>query len=183
MATERMRALMPALLALLPLAAAAGDDGSPEAVATAFTVWEIDVASDGTQTEEQLRPVRELLSDELHALLLAVERRENECIAVAPADEKPVMLDGNIFHRYVEGASALDGVQASVKGGEARVQLQLRYVDANAAADSPHRVIEWQETLLLRHQQRQWRIVDIEFEPGLTLVDGLNAFLEAGCDS
>jgi hypothetical protein len=160
----RMRCVLAASLALWCGAAFADD---PAQVVRDFYRWEIHGKSG--VTEELLRPVRPLLSDKLHAALVAVARQEAACARVTPAGMKPYIIDGDVWYYFQsDGAQELLSTAAHTTRNAALVDARLRHTD-----------LTWTDTVLLARESGRWVIADIRFEQGGSLTAALHDYAVA----
>ncbi|MGH8109996.1 MAG: hypothetical protein ACREO1_14915 [Arenimonas sp.] len=158
------------------VAVAGSQPSTPSQVVKDFYSWEINVAKTGTQSEQNLVPVKKLLAPEFYQLLLKVYKVEQQCIKNAAKDEKPDMLDGNIFQREVEGASGFSTITQKLNGNTAVVQINLFYFGRNE-----NKTYKWVDSVKLRKQKDAWLIVDIIHDNKRTVVGDLTEYSKVVC--
>ncbi|CAN7500425.1 hypothetical protein LJR143_003289 [Pseudoxanthomonas sp. LjRoot143] len=165
---------MKSLLALLlPMASFIQDAAaaSPQDVVKEFYTREIHgpYSSDG----RMLGNVRHLLSDELDALLTATDRYQAACTRLVPPGVKPWIIDGDPWYYYSsDGARSIDGTTLVSHGKTtAHVTAQLTY-------DSSMR---WADTVTLVKAGDTWRIANIRFEQGGSLIKSLHTYIKHRC--
>lgn len=112
-----------------------------------------------------------MLSHSLYALLSAQAEHERRCIALAPPDEKPHMLDQSPFFLWPDVVSRFDVLDSEVDGATARVQVRLAYED-----------LEWIDVARLIREEDRWVIDELEWEQG-SLRERLTEFLSIPCES
>ena len=173
-----MKTLLAIIAVLLFSGAANGasQPSTPAQVVKDFYNWEINVAKSGSQSKQNLVPVKKLLAPEFYQLLLKVYKVEQQCIRNAAKDEKPDMLDGNIFQRDVEGASGFSNVTQKLAGNTAVVQIHLFYYGRNE-----NKTYKWIDSVKLRKQQQGWLIVDIVHDNKSTVVGNLSEYSKVDC--
>jgi hypothetical protein len=164
-------------LAALLLAAASStqavEASPPQDVVREFYTREIHgpFADDG----RMLGNVRHLLSNELDALLTATDRYQDACTALVPADVKPWIIDGDPWYYYSsDGARSIDGTTLVARGKSAAL------VAAQLAYDPDMR---WTDTVTLMKVGDTWRIADIRFEQGGSLIKSLHSYVRHRCAS
>ena len=119
--------------------------------------------------------VRHLLSKELDSLLSATDKYQQACTKLAPPDIKPWILDSDPWYYYsADGARSIDGTKLIAKSSSsARVSAKLSY-DAE---------MKWTDTVTLTKQGDSWRIANISFEQGGSLIKSLHAYIKYSCSS
>lgn len=165
-----MKNLMTLLLALAPSAQGA-EAANPQDVVKDFYTREIHgpFAADG----QMLGNVRHLLSKELDALLTATDRYQDACTQVVPPDVKPWIIDADPWYYYSsDGANAIEGASlVSLGTSAALVSAQLAYDPS----------LRWTDTVVLVKVGDAWRIANIRFEQGGSLIQSLRAYIGHSC--
>lgn len=162
-------------LAALLFAAASSAQGvevaPPQDVVKEFYTREIHgpFAYDG----RMLGNVRHLLSHELDALLTATDRYQDACTRLVPSDVKPWIIDGDPWYYYAsDGARSIDGTMLVSRGRSAAlVAAQLAYDPS----------LRWTDTVTLVKVGDTWRIADIRFEQGSSLIKSLHSYVRHRC--
>ena len=119
--------------------------------------------------------VRHLLSNELDALLTATERYQDACTTLVAAGVKPWIIDGDPWYYYSsDGARSIDGTTLVSRGKSAAlVAAQLAYEPG----------MRWTDTVTLVKVGDAWRIADIRFEQGSSLIKSLHSYVRHRCAS
>jgi hypothetical protein len=175
------RSLITAIATFLLTLPALAQEASPSETAGAFYRWNLQHAGAGPMSAADLAPVKPLLSDSLYGKLLATEAKQDECVAATTGDEKPQLLEGDLFVNSVEGATRLDGLKENLDGDKAVVEASLSYVDARFPSGHRYNTISWTDAMQLQQIDGQWRIVDIRFEDGQSLVAVLDDYAQVDC--
>jgi hypothetical protein len=167
---------MKCLVVLIALAAAPACGAevlSPQETVKEFYTREIH----GPYSSDQrlLGNVRHLLSKELDSLLSATDNYQLACTKLVPPDVKPWILDSDPWYYYsADGARSIDGTTLlAQRGSAARVAAQLRY-DAE---------LKWTDTVTLNKDGDSWRIANISFEQGGSLIKSLHSYIKYSCAS
>lgn len=149
-----------------------------EAVARTFYAWVLGHPSTGIPAADELKQLQPLLSTALVDHLQAAALAQRDCERSAAADEKPLMLEGDLFVGSYEGASEVVLGAVSVDGEQADVSATLIYLDPRFALAHPHRTILWQDRLQLIRENGSWRVADIHPGTGDNLKATLASFIE-----
>lgn len=176
-----MRLPIVLFFAVLLASSAWAQDRQPGEVADAFYRWNLQHAGVGPMPAADLAPVASLLAEELRGKLLAANSKQDECIAASTGDEKPALLEGDLFVNSLEGATRVDGLKVVVDGDKAVVEASLSYVDERFPAGHRYNTISWTDAMQLQKRDGQWRIVDIRFEDGQSLVAVLDDYVRMDC--
>ncbi|MEH6416218.1 hypothetical protein [Pseudomonas sp. CGJS7] len=110
------------------------------------------------------------LGDELFAALKAMDAFEKSCWGAAPADIKSDTLAYDIFTKGATPADSLESAKAAILGEVSLVSVQLKNRDES-----------WTETVVLVRQHGRWRIVNIKWRNGRSLVRRLASFSRRRC--
>lgn len=138
---------------LFPGLASAFADASPAHVVESF--YERVIYPTPGDSSKALDSVRPLMGDALFEALEAQRMYEAACARLVPADIKPYMLDQSPFFLWPDGATSLVSAEVAIRGHTAHVSAQLAYDDLN-----------WTDTVILRHEEGRWIIVDIKWQEG-----------------
>lgn len=164
---------MKKLILLLALASSAqgAEAANPQDVVKDFYTREIHgpFATDG----RMLGNVRHLLSKELDALLTATDRYQDACTQLVPPDVKPWIIDADPWYYYSsDGANSIEGTSLVSRGTSAAL------VSAHLAYDPS---LRWTDTVILVKVGESWRIANIRFEQGGSLIESLRAYIGRSC--
>lgn len=177
-----IRYLICSLLLVAPLVrgdaqvtAAAAD---AETAARNFYAWVLSHPSAGIPGAEELEQLRPLLSAELVTRLQTAAMAQGDCERSVAADEKPLMLEGDLFVGSYEGASEVALGSVSVDDERADVSATLIYLDPRFALAHPHRAVVWQDRLQLARESGSWRVADVHPGTGDNLRATLESFIE-----
>lgn len=180
-----MNALIRSLTCLCLLLASAAarceieaPSSAAEAAARTFYAWVLANPSAGVPAPEQLAELQPLLSPPLHAALQAAASAQAECERSAEADEKPLMLEGDLFVGSYEGATEVVIETVRVDGERAEIFATLVYLDLRFPAAHPYRAFLWRDRLQLARADGSWRVADVYPHTGQNLVAALQSFLE-----
>ncbi len=159
--------LLVTCLAFCVLAGTAhAEDPTPIDTTELFYRWAV---AAGVQPDAGV--AQSMLSRRLHALLSAQTEHERRCIALAPPDEKPHMLDQSPFFLWPDVVSRFDVLDSDVDGATARVRVRLAYED-----------LDWIDVARLIREEDRWAIDELEWERG-SLSERLTDFLSIPCTS
>jgi hypothetical protein len=120
-----------------------------------------------------LGSVRHLLTRELDALLTATDTYQEACRRLAPKDVKPWIIDGDPWYYYSsDGARFIDATHVvATRGPAAVVAAELRYDDQ----------LTWTDKITLVEVDGRWRIANIAFEQGGSLIRSLQDYIRYPC--
>lgn len=176
-----MRVLSVALTAMLCCLSALACERTVGQTAEAFYRWNLQHAGAGLMADADMAPVRPLLSAGLYEKLQAAKAKQDECLAAGSGDEKPPLLEGDLFVNSLEGATRLDGLKESVDGDKAAVAVGLSHVDGRFPAGHRFHTVSWTDTMQLERLRGEWRIADFRFGDGRTLVAVLDDYIKVDC--
>ena len=159
-----------AMLAVFSANALGAQPSGPERVVAAF--YESKKYGEFGTDKYTLGPVRQLLTNELDALMSATDVYQNACRKPVPPNTKPWILDGTPwFYHSADGAKSMDGTKLlSQTSTTARVSANLSYDE-----------YKWTDTVLLIKVNGAWRIADIRFQQGGGLINSLRGFIRRSC--
>ncbi len=149
-----------------------------EAVARGFYAWVLSHPSAGIPGAEELEQLRPMLSAALITRLQAADAAQHKCTRSTAADEKPLMLEGDLFVGSYEGASEVALGTVNVMGEQAEASATLVYLDKRFALAHPHRAVVWQDRLQLIREGGSWRVADVHPGTGDNLRATLESFIE-----
>lgn len=164
----------------LLLSGARAETGPVETAARNYYQLILGSASFGLPEPALRKKLEGVLSRDLLTLLDQAARMEQQCIRAAAKDEKPSVLEGNIFVGNYEGATEVAYGQKREMGHEASMEVDLVYLDTRYPRAHPYRTLVWHERLRLGRQEGQWRVVDVDFAEQNSLRKMLLSYLEEG---
>jgi len=109
----------------------------------------------GLPDENEMKAYRAFLCPPLAAAMDEARVRQRAFIDAHP-DEKPPLVEGDLFSSLFEGPDAVSAAGTNVQGEGARVTLAMRAGDGEQA---PH----WKDELLLDRHDGIWCIADVEY--------------------
>lgn len=149
-----------ALLTVAPLAAAASD---PRDVVTRL----YDALQAPTSNEAA---IPSLLGDALRSALDAQSAYERTCAALAAHDEKPHMLDQSPYLLAPDRPETISVGMPGSSGDATWIRVDMAVGD--------HR---WTDRVLLQRQDRDWKVMDIRWGQGGSLIGRLQQFSAFRC--
>lgn len=164
----------------LLLSGARAETGPVETAARNYYQLVLGAASFGLPEPALRKKLEGVLSRDLLTLLDQAARMEQQCIRAAAKDEKPLVLEGDLFVGNYEGATEVAYGQKREMGHEASVEVDLVYLDTRFPRAHPHRALVWRDRLRLGRQEGQWRVVDVDFAEQNSLRKALLSYLEEG---
>ncbi|MCD6027745.1 MAG: hypothetical protein K0R08_2264 [Solimicrobium sp.] len=105
-----------------------------------------------------MKTARQFLSPELICLLDRARIYRDRFTKKFPTD-KPPFIEGDMFTSVFEGANRYTQKSVKLIGDNAIVQLRF-YHDQGMKIDGKG----WQDSVLLRQKNNQWRIADIKYD-------------------
>jgi hypothetical protein len=121
-----------------------------------------------------------LLSPKLAQLLDDAAATEARCVKAAARDEKPDILEGDLFVGNYEGASEVAYGEAARDGDAVSVQANLMYIDRRYPKAHPLRAVAWRDRLELAPGDGRWLIEDIKFPDNRSFAAGLAEYVANG---
>jgi hypothetical protein len=109
----------------------------------------------GLPDETEMKAYRAFLCPSLAALMDAARVRQKAYIDEHP-DDKPPLVEGDLFSSLFEGAEVVTPVGTTVTGESARVELSMRYGEGDQAT-------KWRDTVVLAQDQGSWCVADVEY--------------------
>jgi hypothetical protein len=169
--------IVAALLGCLSLSARAE---TADEAAHAYYAWVLAHPSRAIPSPKERAELSKLLSPELSALLGAASDMEARCVKAAPKGDKPLMIEGDLFVGNLEGASEVAYGESRVQGDAAVVPADLMYIEPRFPKAHRHRTVAWKDELALRRSEGRWRVSDVRFAAGRSLVKELQSYLDEG---
>jgi hypothetical protein len=174
-----------ALLLLEPLWAAGAPPTSSSHALENFYRWVLAHPASSVPTNKERGQLSAFLSPHLIALLKDAADAQARCVKTARKDEKPLILEGDLFVGYEGGASEVAyGATSPVDGGTVNTTMHLFAIDKRFAKGTMYRTVTWVDKVQLRQESDGiWRVQDILFEHNRSLVNGLQAYLAEAAES
>ena len=153
----------PAVIVAEPAAAASAAALPPDAealraatvLATDFYEMRLRLGKTGLPDAGEMKAYRAFLCPDLAHMMDAARARQAAWIAANP-EEKPPLIEGDLFSSLFEGPDAVSAAGTTVTGDGARVTLAMR---AGEGENAPH----WKDDLLLARPDGIWCIADVEY--------------------
>jgi len=144
-------------------ALAIGEPATPESaemksatkLVTDFYEMRLRLGRTGLPDEGEMKAYRAFLCPPLAASMDAARVRQRAFIDEHP-DEKPPLVEGDLFSSLFEGVEVVTPVGTEVEGDSARVHLSMRFGQGDDAT-------KWKDDALLAKDQGSWCIADIEY--------------------
>ncbi|MBK6316430.1 MAG: hypothetical protein IPF53_19600 [Blastocatellia bacterium] len=121
----------------------------------------------GLPTTKQRTSIWPLLTEDLKALLDAAQREQDAFIKANP-DEKPPLIEGDLFSSLFEGVQTFELGQTSLVDRRAHVPVTFSYT-------SDGKTTRWTDEVILAKSGGAWKIWDVrynatwDFKPGTNL--------------
>jgi hypothetical protein len=144
--------------AAAPAAAATPDDAalrSATALAADFYEMRLRLGKSGLPDAGEMKAYRAFLCPALADAMDSARTRQQAFIAAHP-DDKPPLIEGDLFSSLFEGPDVVNTALTTVEGEGARVTLAMRAGDGDQA---PH----WKDDLILARDEGVWCIADVEY--------------------
>jgi hypothetical protein len=109
----------------------------------------------GLPDEGEMKAYRAFLCPPLAASMDAARVRQKLYIDEHP-DDKPPLVEGDLFSSLFEGVEAVIPNGTEVDGDAARVTLSMRFGEGDSA-------VRWKDVVLLAKDQGSWCIADVEY--------------------
>ena len=122
---------------------------------TDFYEMRLRLGRTGLPDEGEMNAYRAFLCPSLSAAMDAARVRQRLYIDEHP-DEKPPMVEGDLFSSLFEGVDVVTPVGTEVTGDSSRVNLSMRFGEGDTAA-------RWKDTVVLAKDQGSWCIADVEY--------------------
>lgn len=171
------------LTSLFAASTVQADTPSPVDMVQAFYSVVLENNTGGLPSGSVLAQLDNIITPELIAILKSAGTTEAACIKAAPPDEKPLLIEGDIFTGNYEGATEVAYGELAVSGSSARIVNTLLYTDARFAKAHKFRAVAWQDTLQLHLVDDRWLVADIIFPGERSLMADLHAYIAEGATS
>lgn len=154
------RFLIPALLALGTLSAAASGPEDPATVVNGFYgVYATFHPSDGIPDAKGRAKFEPFISPALDKLLIEGDAAETHFTKVTK-NMSPPLIEGDLFTSNFEGATAYHVEPCTTAGNSARCTVNLGYRSDSTEDAKP---VHWTDTVYLVHTANGWRVDDIAY--------------------
>lgn len=124
-------------------------------LATDFYEMRMRLGKSGLPDEGEMKAYRAFLCPALSGLMDVARTRQQEYVAAHP-DDKPPLVEGDLFSSLFEGPDAVSAAGTNVEGDGARVTLAMRAGDGDQAP-------RWKDELLLDRHEGIWCIADVQY--------------------
>lgn len=136
-------------------AAAAPPAQSPEAAVVDFLTMHQRLGNSGLPDAGSMNAYSAFLCPSLTSALRDARVRQEQFRASNP-DEKPPLVEGDLFSSLFEGPDSYAAAESRVDGSRATVKMDLRHGEGASATS-------WQDTMLLELDDGIWCISDVEY--------------------
>lgn len=136
-------------------AAATPPAQSPEAAVVDFLTMHQRLGNSGLPDVGSMNAYSAFLCPSLASALRDARVRQEQFRAGNP-DEKPPLVEGDLFSSLFEGPDSYAAAESRVDGSRATVKMDLRYGEGTGATS-------WQDTMLLELDDGIWCISDVEY--------------------
>ena len=118
-----------------------------------------------------------VLAPALLGLLQQASATEAACVASAPPDEKPLIVEGSVFTGNHEGATEVAYGELRPQGSRAHADVTLVHVDDRFAKAHRHRAHAWTDRVELHRIDGRWYVGDIRLSGKTTLTRLLKDYI------
>jgi len=125
------------------------------ALAEDFYVMHQRLGSSGLPNGGSMNAYNAFLCPRLGALINDARQRQQQFAAAHPED-KPPLVDGDLFSSLVEGPESVKARETVLDGDSARVSLAMSYGEGDNAT-------KWNDTMVLMRDDGIWCIDDVEY--------------------
>jgi hypothetical protein len=125
------------------------------ALVSDFYEMRLKLGRTGLPDEAEMKAYRAFLCPPLAASMDAARVRQRAFIDEHP-DEKPPLVEGDLFSSLFEGTEGVTPTHTEVNGDSASVELSMRFGEGDQAT-------RWKDTVLLAKDQGSWCIADVEY--------------------
>lgn len=129
---------------------------APAALAEDFYVMHRRLGNSGLPDAGAMNAYNAFLCPSLGALILDARKRQQQYIAANP-DDKPPLIEGDLFSSLFEGPDTVKATGTVVDGNHARVTLAMRY-------ESGAKATKWNDTAVLAIDDGIWCLEDVEYQ-------------------
>lgn len=142
--------------------------------------WALAHPGGGLATKAERRDLEMFLTPELIAQLDRAEAAAVVYAAQAAADEKPRMLDGDLWVDAVEGAHEVALAEPTIDGDRARIEVTVIHIDERYSTAHRNRTIVWTDVVELQRVGFRWFVSDVRYrsDPARRLSTLLHEFVE-----
>lgn len=136
-------------------AAATPPAQSPEAAVVDFLTMHQRLGNSGLPDAGSMNAYSAFLCPSLTSALRDARVRQEQFRASNP-DEKPPLVEGDLFSSLFEGPDSYSAAESRIDGSRATVKMDLRHGEGASATS-------WQDTMLLELDDGIWCISDVEY--------------------
>ena len=135
--------------------AAAPPVQSPEAAVVDFLTMHQRMGNSGLPGTASMNAYGAFLCPSLASKLRDARVRQEQFRASKP-DEKPPLVEGDLFSSLFEGPDSYSAADSKIEGSRATVKMDLRHGEGSSATS-------WQDTVVLETDDGIWCISDVEY--------------------
>ena len=169
------------LINIIPLfflsssAQANGSVTAAEKVASEFYEAYLKTSESGLPSQESMKKLSRFFSQKLNQLLAEAKRKQADHAKQYP-NEKPPLIEGDLFSSLFEGPTGYSVESVSSKNGFCRVVIRFVHADPQIENGKPS---SWKDAVIVKQENGRWVIDDIEylgeweFKPGKKLSEVL----------
>ena len=128
---------------------------SATVLVTDFYEMRLRLGRTGLPDEAEMKAYRAFLCPPLAAAMDAARVRQYAYKQAHP-DDKPPLVEGDLFSSLFEGAEVVTPIGTTVEGEGARVELSMRFGLGDQAT-------KWKDTAVLAKDQGSWCLADVEY--------------------
>ena len=128
---------------------------SPEAAVVDFLTMHQRLGNSGLPDAGSMSAYGAFLCPSLTSALRDARVRQEQFRASHP-DEKPPLVEGDLFSSLFEGPESYSAAESRIEGSRARVTMDLRHGEGGGATS-------WQDTVVLELDDGIWCISDVEY--------------------
>ncbi|OGU27010.1 MAG: hypothetical protein A2057_01165 [Ignavibacteria bacterium GWA2_35_9] len=130
----------------------------PGEVVKNFYSTYLTTTASGLPGEKDLQILKPFFTSKLGSLLVNALREQNDFINKFP-DEKPPLIEGDLFSSLFEGPTNFKIADTKINDESATVFVEFAYPDSL----SDEKVFKWQDAVHLILEGKKWKISDIEY--------------------
>ena len=145
----------PAQATQAPAPVAAPPAQSPGAAVVDFLTMHQRMGNSGLPDAGSMNAYSAFLCPSLASALRDARVRQEQFRASKP-DEKPPLVEGDLFSSLFEGPDSYSAAESKLDGPRAMVKMDLRHGEGGAATS-------WQDTMVLELDDGIWCISDVEY--------------------
>ena len=128
---------------------------SPEAAVVDFLTMHQRLGNSGLPDAASMNAYSAFLCPPLASGLRDARVRQEQFRASKP-DEKPPLVEGDLFSSLFEGPDSYSAAEAKIDGSRATVTMDLRHGEGSGAT-------RWQDTMVLEVDDGIWCIADVQY--------------------